>query len=253
MSVVLVERRVAGVGELVINRADRKNSLTPLVAAQLVGGLEELIGDETIKAIIFRGAGGFLCAGLDLREMARLRKENGTDGGFGVNWRQFHSLMYSCPKPTVMCLEGGAIAGGSGLALSGDFLVCGPESYLHAAEVNFGMAAPMNVFWLTLKHGAAKALEFVIGGQKYSGHQLHARGLATRVAETNILRETREFAATLAKNDSNAMAVNKRMVWAVQQEDGSQFDKIMARIYAQNTGPIKGPPPPESRLKKSFL
>jgi enoyl-CoA hydratase/carnithine racemase len=63
MSVVLVERRVAGVGELVINRADRKNSLTPLVAAQLVGGLEELIGDETIKAIIFRGAGGFLCAG----------------------------------------------------------------------------------------------------------------------------------------------------------------------------------------------
>ena len=87
----------------------------------------------------------WLCSGVDLKEQQRVRKETGTDGGQGKNWARFHATMYACPKPTIGVLEGGVIAGGTGLAFACDFLITGKQARFHVAEVNFGLAAPYNV------------------------------------------------------------------------------------------------------------
>ena len=166
-----------GIGELVLNRPERKNALSPtLVAALSAGaqcsaacsgcfflslaapctaGLDELIADERVIVILIRGNGPeptadsptarWLCSGVDLKEQQRVRKETGTDGGQGKNWARFHATMYACPKPTIGVLEGGVIAGGTGLAFACDFLITGKQARFHVAEVNFGLAAPYNV------------------------------------------------------------------------------------------------------------
>ena len=116
-----------------------------LVAA-LTEGLLELIDNPDVVVILIRGNGPpptaenptarWLCSGVDLKEQARVRKETGTDGGQGVNWAKFHATMYSCPKPTIGVIEGGVIAGGTGLALACDFLITGKAARFHVSTAH---------------------------------------------------------------------------------------------------------------------
>ena len=116
---VRVERQGAR-GELVLNRPQRRNALIRPLVEELHAGLDELVADEAVNAILIRGEGGTLCAGLDLK--AR-KEEPELLANFGPTWASYHAAVYDCPKPIIGALEGAAIAGGSGLALSCDFLI----------------------------------------------------------------------------------------------------------------------------------
>jgi enoyl-CoA hydratase/carnithine racemase len=104
----------------------RKNALTPGVAEQLLYWLQVLEADEEVKVILLRGVGG---RGVLLR-WARLEGNGRAQKGRPRRRRLWASLacfslgiVPLCAKPTCCCLEGGAIAGGSGLALAAGFLV----------------------------------------------------------------------------------------------------------------------------------
>ena len=47
-------------------------------------------------------------------------------------------LGFGRAQPTVAALEGGVIAGGTGLAFACDFLIAGKAARFHVAEANFG-------------------------------------------------------------------------------------------------------------------
>merc|ERR1719329_1546971 len=119
--------------------------------------------------------------------------------------------MFRCPKPTVCVLEGVAITVGSALALAADYLIVQDDPRFHVAEVNFGMAAPLNLLWLAFRHGEGAAVEFVVGGQPYSGAELLRKNLATASVDTGpgALALGRSWAAKLAKNDAAAMSLSK--------------------------------------------
>eukprot|EP01047_Picozoa_sp_COSAG01_P053326 COSAG01_NODE_5703_length_4087_cov_14.995737_3_plen_263_part_00 len=236
-----------GVGELVLNRPHRKNALSPSLVALLAEGLETLIHDESVRAILIRGNGPppssdqpgaqWLCSGVDLKEQRRLRATTGSDGGQAEAWARFHAAMYACPKMTVGVLEGGAIAGGTGLAFACDVLIAGEHARFHVAEVNFGMAAPFNVVWCQLKHGSALALEMIAGGQPYSGQQLVQKGVAVRcVADADVLAAARDYAAKIAANDGGAMAMVKDMIKAVRGGGRETFEEVVAACLAANAG-----------------
>jgi enoyl-CoA hydratase/carnithine racemase len=199
-------------GELVLNRPERRNALIGPLVDQLHAGLDELSADDAVRAILVRGAGGFFCAGMDLR--AR-REDPPPDwvAGFQDTWADFHAAMFECPKLTIGVLEGAAIAGGTGLALSCDVLIAADDVRFHVAEVGLGMLAPMNAVWLEYKYGVAKAIEFVVGGQPYDGPALVAAGLAlTSVPGDRVLDEARGYADAVSGNDVAAMAGSKSMI-----------------------------------------
>ncbi|HJM88982.1 MAG TPA: enoyl-CoA hydratase/isomerase family protein [Dehalococcoidia bacterium] len=205
-ALVRVERDGAR-GELVLNRPHRKNALTRPLVEELHAGLDELAADDDINAILIRGEGGAFCGGLDLK--AR-RDEPEVMENFGPTWASYHAAVYACPTPIIGALEGPAIAAGSGLALSCDFLIAGEGARLHASEVRLGRLAPLNLIWLQLKFGAATAMEVVVGGQPFTGVELVARGIAVRVvADADVVTEARAYADAIAENDAGAMASAK--------------------------------------------
>ena len=70
------------------------------------------------------------------------------------------------------------------------------------------MAAPYNSIWTQLKHGSHLALELVVGGQRYSGEEIAAKGIALMaVDDTRVLESARDYCAKLARNDGTAMHV----------------------------------------------
>jgi len=193
-------------GEVVLNRPEKRNAMSGPLAEALLAGLRALIADESVRVILLRGAGGFFCAGRDL-DAFRQQPPPPWMATFGQTITAIHAAIYESPKPVVGALEGRAIALGSALALACDVLIAGETARFHVAEVNLGLAAPVNTLWLHVKYGPAKVLEFALAGQPTPGTELAARGLALKaVPDHRVVDEARAYCDLLAKNDPKAVA-----------------------------------------------
>lgn len=199
-------------GELVLNRPERRNSLTGPLVRELQAGFDRLDRSSGINVIVIRGAEGYFCAGLDLKEFSKDPQPDWV-AGFSEQWLSFHCALYECNKPIIGALEGFAIAGGSALALACDFLVIGQGAFLHVAEAERGMQAPINAAWLQLRYGYAKTQCMTLLAQRYYGDDLVKQGMALEsVEDVAVLPRTREVADRLAAFDNRNLAALKNGV-----------------------------------------
>src|SRR5690606_24345836 len=104
------------------NRPARRNALSAEMAAALSEALARARRDPAVHGLVIRGKGGVFCAGGDLKafdaaggagDRAAVVADSRAGGAL---FRQLDTF----PKPVVMLLEGAAIAGGLGLACTGD-------------------------------------------------------------------------------------------------------------------------------------
>jgi enoyl-CoA hydratase/carnithine racemase len=110
--------------------------------------------------------------------------------------------IFALRKPIVAAVQGAAIGGGLGLALAADFRVVAPSSRLAANFVKLGIHPGFGIT-LTLPHivGAQRAAEILIVGERFTGEEALAAGLADRIAPEDKLSEAaRALAAKIAEN-----------------------------------------------------
>lgn len=194
----VVSSRKNGVAEIVLNRPARRNAVTGPLAKRLHEEVVAATEDDEVAVLLIRGAGGAFCSGLDLGEF---RADPPPDWmpDFSGLWLDVHAALYDCPKPIVAALERFAINAGSALALAADLLVAGEQAFLHVGEIQVGMAAPMNMAWLRLRHPESVAARLAIVGRRYAGPELVAMGVATEVVgDDAVLDRARELSATIA-------------------------------------------------------
>jgi enoyl-CoA hydratase/carnithine racemase len=219
-----------GVGELILNRPAQRNSLIgPLVNA-LNDGLQQLANDQDCRSIILRGNEGYFCAGLDLKAFAE-DPAPAWKAHFQEDWATFHNNVFNCAKPIVGALEGFAIAGGSALAFACDYLVVGKKSFLHVAEVERGLQAPINLAWLSIRHSYALALKMAVLGQRHYGDELVALGIANScVDDADVVAEARTLAQRLAGFNPTSVQGLKQALLNVKAP--TDFLKVVQKIKA---------------------
>ncbi len=166
-----------GWAELILNRPDRKNAINGPLGEALAAGAAELSNNEAVNAIVFRGAGGAFCSGLDLKEF---NADPAPDwhADFQSIWRGAHRALFQCSKPIVGALERYAINGGAALALACDVLVVGKNAFVQVGEIQIGMAAPYNLAWMSLRHSESIMARVALLGERLSGETLAELGLA---------------------------------------------------------------------------
>ena len=187
-----------GVAEIVLNRPARRNAVTGPLAELLHAEIVAATENDDAAVLLLRGAGGAFCSGLDLGEF-RAEPPPEWMPAFNGLWLDVHAALYDCPKPIVAALERFAINAGSALALAADLLVTGEQAFLHVGEIQMGMAAPMNMAWLRLRHPESVAARLAIVGRRYAGPELERMGVASEVtADDEVLSRARELSATIA-------------------------------------------------------
>ena len=128
---------------LTLDRPARRNALSRGLIAELSDALDTLEVQPTLRAVIVAATGPVFCAGLDLKEAAALGEgtegeDQGVPGREGV--RSFD--LADSPRfrsPIIAALQGNALAGGAGLALSCDFVVMATTARLGYPEVLRGL------------------------------------------------------------------------------------------------------------------
>ena len=205
---VLVERR----GRLMIitlNRPQAMNAINGELSHGLWNAVQELNNDSELTAGVITGKGRAFCAGMDLKAFAR-DEDIGPLGDF---------IRAGSEKPLIGAIEGFALAGGCGIALTCDLLVASKGSKIGIREVKVGLfAAAGGVFRLPSRVGYAKAMEMAITGDPITAEEATDAGMITTLTEPG---EALDAAIALAErvtvNAPLAVAASKKLIRAAGQ------------------------------------
>ncbi len=159
----------------------------------LASAYEELATTAWCRCVVLAAEGKHFCAGLDFSSNA------GQD--IAELYRQALRL-FTSPLPVVAAVQGAAIGGGCGLALSADFRVATPWSRFSA---NFARLGFHHGFALTVTlpavAGRQAAADLLLTGRRVGGAEALALGLCDRLAgdgEGELMDDALAFAGELS-------------------------------------------------------
>jgi enoyl-CoA hydratase/carnithine racemase len=145
--------------------------------------LELLDRDDGCRVAVLCAEGKHFCAGADF---SASRRSYTTDELYAAAVRIFRTH-----TPVVAAVQGAAVGGGLGLALSADFRIAAPEARFSA---NFSRLGFHHGFGLSVTLprlvGPQTAAELLYTGRRVKGDEALDIGLADRLAELDTLRDT---------------------------------------------------------------
>ncbi|HEX5912861.1 MAG TPA: enoyl-CoA hydratase-related protein [Rubrobacter sp.] len=209
---VLVERLEQGVSQLTLNNPPL-NLVTLEMTEHLMEALDELEGDDTVRAVVVTGAGDrAFCAGSDVKEFAdvrdrvveqKLARENEAFG-------RFESLS----KPTVVAIEGLAYGGGCEISMACDLRITGQGAKFALPEVRLGVVPGSGgLFRLPELVGPARATKLMYLGEPIDAREAERIGLVNEVVpDGEALVRALGVARSISLQPREAVAAIKRVV-----------------------------------------
>jgi enoyl-CoA hydratase/carnithine racemase len=152
----------------------------------LIKGIADAYGrlDDNVecRVIVLCAEGKHFCVGADFSRPV------GDGSPAGELYIQAIRL-FRASKPVVAAIQGAAIGGGLGLALSADFRVASPSSRFAANFSQLGFHPGFGIT-VTLPRvvGQQKALEWLLIGQRFDGEKAYAAGLVDELASDGEVR-----------------------------------------------------------------
>jgi 2-(1,2-epoxy-1,2-dihydrophenyl)acetyl-CoA isomerase len=199
-----------------LNRPEARNALTRQVILGLTRAFDEAAKDPAIRCVLVGGAGGHFCSGADLRK--NFAEDPDLMDKLDAYMDEYHGLIRAlvrCPKPTIARLEGAAVGFGADLALACDLRVASETAYVQEKFVKIGlMPDGGGTFWLPRLVGTARAMRYILLGDKIESKELLELGLVTRVvAPAEIAGATLALAREIEKGPPLAYAEIKRAIY----------------------------------------
>lgn len=191
------------------------NVVTLTLSRELGEVLTSLEGDETVRAVILRGAGSkAFCAGSDIKEFLDMMEPGQVVPKKLRRQNEIFFQLEQFPKPTVAAIEGLAYGGGMEIALCCDLIVASESSRLCLPEIKLGVfPSSGGTVRATRRVGAGRAKELMFLGEPIDAQLALAWGLVNRVAPSGQAYEVaREVCATLVRRPRGALALCKSII-----------------------------------------
>jgi enoyl-CoA hydratase/carnithine racemase len=209
---ILLERLGGGLVELVLNRPEKHNAISPEMASAIREARRTINEDDAIHAVVVRGAGEkAFCAGTDI----------GSLDSFKDAWDFRNRVCYATEfrrikKPTVAALKGWAVGGGLEIAINCDIRVAAPSTKIGAPEVKHGwLGGGGQTQMLTRLVGYGKAMMMCLTGDTYDSEEAYRMGVLEKlVGEGEEVNAAREMAAHIAGHTTIATMTVKEGIRA---------------------------------------
>ena len=123
-----------------MNRPASRNALTGEMLSIMVDAWDRVDNDPDIRVCTLTGAGGYFCAGADLKSMNRRPPgESFSDGSYDPS--RIDGLLKGrrLTKPLIAAVEGPAIAGGTEILQATDIRVAGQSAKFGISEVKWSL------------------------------------------------------------------------------------------------------------------
>ncbi|MGA5200668.1 enoyl-CoA hydratase/isomerase family protein [Streptomyces variegatus] len=234
-----IERRSMGLayeldGTLAVLTLDnapenRIDEVTLEDAEQALLRLRSGVADNTVRAVLLRGAGEVFSAGADAAQLVR------EGAGVGVVTARFMRVVHgieALPVPTVAAVHGMCLAGGFELALSADLLIAQEGTLFGLPESRLGiMPLGGGVQRLAERAGPGRALQMVYLTEVKPAETLYDWGVVSQVLQKDgFLEASRSIAEKLAVGPTQAHAATKALVRGWRTGGIPVADALLAEV-----------------------
>ena len=202
MTDTILVQRDGAIATVVLNRPDKLNALTKPMWRRLGEAMTGLSGDEDLRCVVLRGAGGKSFApGNDISEFATERADSAQAKAYGEILHDTLSAIRDCRHPTVALIEGICVGGGLEIAALCDLRICGESSRFGVPIKRLGLVmAYAEIEGLLGLVGRAATLEILLEGRVFGAQEAKDMGLVNRVVpDDRVEAEAMETARRIAE------------------------------------------------------
>jgi enoyl-CoA hydratase len=196
------------IATVTIDRPGVRNAVDAPTAQALAEAFRRFDDDEGALVAVLTGAGGYFCAGADLKAVAAGEQREiapESDGPMGPT--RMH-----LSKPVIAAIEGHAVAGGLELALWCDLRVVAEDAVLGVFCRRFGVPLiDLGTIRLPRLIGHSRATDLILTGRAVPAKEAALIGLANRIAPTGkALDAAIELAKEIASHPQRCMRSDRR-------------------------------------------
>jgi 2-(1,2-epoxy-1,2-dihydrophenyl)acetyl-CoA isomerase len=228
MTELRVEIDNDGIGQIVLDRAEAKNALTPAMRDGIVDAIREFRADPAVRSVLVTGNGDAFCAGMDLSASTVAQagqpgfRPRVTSETLRAGVQTFIRELWELDKPTVAAVNGAAVGPGAHLALACDFVLVHPKSRFMWSFAKWGLVVDAGgAYLLPRLVGLPRAKAMVMLGESATGAEAVELGLAYRCVDTpdKLLDEALALARSLAAGPTRSLGLSKRLLNASFETD----------------------------------
>lgn len=235
---LLTERR-GHVLVVTMNRPEARNALSGPMMRGLEAAWDLADSDKDIRACILTGAGGYFCAGADLKSMNDSAPGDRFAGG-GWDLTRLPALLKGrrLTKPLIAAVEGPAIAGGTEILQGTDIRIAARSAKFGVSEARWGLY-PLGGSAVRLPRQIPYtiAMEILLTGRHITAEEAERFGLIGRVVDDgDALEAALEIAEKITANGPlavQAMLETIRRTEGMHEEEAFVIDaEVGGRVFA---------------------
>jgi methylglutaconyl-CoA hydratase len=226
MSELLIENDGA-IRILTLDRPEKRNALNDGLVGELKSALRSADDDESLRAVVIRGAGKDFCSGADLSALQKIAAAS-----YEENLEDAKSLaeLFATPRkmsvPVIAAVHGRALAGGCGLATACDIVLSTETAVFGYPEVKIGFVPAIVTAFLRRNVSEKRAFELLTRGFEFTAQEANFLGLVNRIYPNEGFEgAVIEYASAYSKLSATAVQLTKRLLYRM---DNVGFDDSIA-------------------------
>lgn len=219
----ILVQRLPGHHRVVLNRPDRKNTLTPDLVGRILDALVSCEKDGEAKALLLEGRGGCFCNGMDLAEAGN------ADGGSPRGGEGFAHLMARFAVSDVVVVakvEGQARGGGLGLMAACDFVFADACCEFSLPELLWGLVPCTIAPFLIRRIGHRACRQLALSTLAITAAEAQACGLVDSLDPQSVPKLLRRLHAV----PREAIGRTKRYLQSLWPVDDRMLDRAVNEL-----------------------
>jgi methylglutaconyl-CoA hydratase len=204
------------VASIYLNRPAVHNAFDDVMILELTRAFKDLseASNDEARVVTLEGRGKTFCAGVDINWMKNT---------FGAPYGKIYEgslaiaecmhTIYSCKKPTIAKVHGGAFGGATGLLSACDIVYTRPDTVFSLSEVKIGLVPACISPYVIQRVGISRARELMLSGERIDGRIAEAYGLANKsIPEEEFEEFVQSKIRFLKTGGPDAIAMCKKLI-----------------------------------------
>lgn len=208
---------------ITLNRPDALNAWTPTMMTEIIEALDMADEDDSIRVVIFTGAGRAYCAGADLSSGRVDLKDKDQDEKLHRDTAGRVTLrLFDMKKPIIAAINGHAVGVGITMTMAMDIRIASEAATKIGFIFNRRGLVPEGccTYFLPRIVGVSKASELILTARLFTAQEGLEMGLFSQVvAPDELMPAAEKIACDIAENTSAiSTALARQMIWKMLTE-----------------------------------
>ena len=210
---ITVEKRDR-IATLRIDRPEKLNAFRHQTNQEVLQALDEIENDDDVSVVILTGSGRAFCTGHDMNDPPEPHEARIGWHARGRDYGRICFKLLHLRQPVVAAINGWCAAGGVGIALSCDILMCSDDAQFYIPQLAYGYPSMPGVGALFMMYTSmAWTKDMILRRRKIDAATAERIGLVSQIVPRDDLEaEAWKAALELAEVPADIMTMQREMM-----------------------------------------